>query len=93
MLISVPILKIVDPNKEYVVCTNACKEGIGGVLMYEGHIIYYESTKLKEHEKNYETHDLELESILHALNMWMDYLIGRRFEIRIDHMNLKCLFY
>lgn len=28
-----PILSISDPNKEYVVCTDACKEGLGGILM------------------------------------------------------------
>lgn len=26
------VLKIVDPNEDFVVCTNACKEGIGGIL-------------------------------------------------------------
>ena len=26
-------LKIVDPDKEFVVCTDACKRGLGGVLM------------------------------------------------------------
>jgi hypothetical protein len=31
------------------------------------HVVYYESIKLKEHEKNYATHDLELASIVHAL--------------------------
>ena len=30
------VLKIVDPDKEFVVCTNDCKEGLGGVLMEEG---------------------------------------------------------
>ena len=27
------ILSIVDPNKEYVVCIDASKEGVGGILM------------------------------------------------------------
>jgi hypothetical protein len=36
LLTSAPILKIADPNKDYVVCTNACKEGLGGVLSQEG---------------------------------------------------------
>jgi hypothetical protein len=37
--------------------------------MKNGHIIFYESRKLKEHGINYATHDLELEDILHALRM------------------------
>jgi hypothetical protein len=47
---------------------------------------------LKEHEKNYATHDLELEAIVHALNKWRNYLMGRRFELRTDHNSLKYLF-
>ena len=27
------VLKITDPDKEFVVCTNACKRGLGGVFM------------------------------------------------------------
>jgi hypothetical protein len=31
LLTSAPILKIADPNENFVVCTDACKEGLGGV--------------------------------------------------------------
>ena len=34
-LTNAPILKIVDPNQEFVVCTDACGEGLGGVLLQE----------------------------------------------------------
>jgi hypothetical protein len=44
------------------------------------------------HEKNYATHDLELVAIVHALRKWRHYLMGRRFELRIDHNGLKYLF-
>ena len=43
LLTTTPILKIVDPSKDFVVCTDASKEGLGGVLTQEGHVIYYES--------------------------------------------------
>jgi hypothetical protein len=32
LLTSAPILKIADPNEDFMVCTDACKEGLGGVL-------------------------------------------------------------
>ena len=67
LLTSALVLKFVDPDKYFVVCINACRQGIGGVLMQENHVICYESRKLKEHEKNYATHDLELDAIVHAL--------------------------
>ena len=34
--------------------------------MHDGHIIFYESRKLKEHDKNYVAHNLELAEIIHA---------------------------
>ena len=57
--------------------------------MQDNHVVCYESRKLKEHEKNYDTHDLELVAIVHALNMWRNYLMGRNIELRIDHRCLK----
>jgi hypothetical protein len=85
-------LRIADPNVDFVVCTYACKEGLGGVLSHNGFVICYESRKLKEYKKNYATHDLELAAIVHALRKWRHYLMGRRFELRIDHNSLKYLF-
>jgi hypothetical protein len=55
-------------------------------------MVCYESTKLKEHERNYATHDLELAAIMHALNMWRHYLMGKIFEWRKNHSGLKYLF-
>ena len=63
------ILEIVDPFKYFVICIDACNEGLGGVLLQENYVMAYESRKLKEHEKNYETHDLELDAIIQALKM------------------------
>jgi hypothetical protein len=79
-------LGIIDPNEDFIVCINACKEGLGGVLSQNGQVICYESRKLKEHERQCATHYLELAAIVHA------YLMRRRFELRIDHSGLKYLF-
>ena len=76
LLTNAPVLKVADPEKDFVVCTDACGQGLGGVLMQDNHVICYESRKLKEHEKNYATHDLELAAIVHALKMWRHYLMG-----------------
>ena len=67
LLTSASILNIVDPFKDFGVCMDACNEGLVLVLLWENYVMAYESRKLKEHEKNYATHDLELASIIHAL--------------------------
>ena len=62
------------------------------VLIQENYVVAYESRKLKEHEKNYATHDLELSAIIHALKMWWHYLIGRNFLLMLVNISLKYLF-
>ena len=80
-----------DHDGYFIVCTYAIKEVLGGVLMENDCTICYDSQKLKEHEKNYPAHDLELASIIHALNMWRHYLMGK-FLLKTDTMSLKYLF-
>lgn len=72
--------------------TNASGDGLGGVLMQEGRFVAYESRKIKQHEVNYAPHDLELAAIVHALQMWRHYLIGKPFELKMDHMGLRYIF-
>jgi hypothetical protein len=92
ILTSAPILKIVDPNEYFVVCIDACKEEIGGVLSQRDHVVCYGSRKLKENERNYATHDLDLAMIVHALKKWRHYIMGKKFELRTNHCGLKYLF-
>jgi hypothetical protein len=70
------ILKVPNMDNEVLVCTDASKEGLGGVLMQDGLVIAYISRKLRKHEDNYATHDLELLDIVYALRVWRHYLIG-----------------
>eukprot|EP00253_Pinus_taeda_P002642 PITA_02642 len=92
LLTTAPVLCVADPEKEYVVCTDASKEGVGGVLMQEGKVIAYESRKLKEHEQKYSAYDLELTVVIHALKMWRHYLVARKFLLMTDHHSLTSYF-
>jgi hypothetical protein len=85
-------LRISYPCAEFGVYTNACKEGLDGVLIQNGHVVCYESRKLKEYENIYSMCDLELAAIVHALNMWWHYIMGNKFALRIDHCALNYLF-
>jgi len=55
-------------------------------------VVCYESRKLNEHEQNYVIHDLELAVIIHTLEMWRHYILGRRFVMMSDHRGLRYLF-
>jgi hypothetical protein len=41
---------------------------------------------------NYPTHDLELAAVVHALKIWRNYLMGKRYELYTDHKSLKYIF-
>jgi hypothetical protein len=41
---------------------------------------------------NYSTHILDLATVVHALNIWRHYLMGKRCELYTDHKSLKYIF-
>jgi len=60
--------------------------------MQGGQVVAYASRQLKIHERNYPTHDLELEVVVFVLKVWRHYLYGSRFEVFSDHKSLRYLF-
>ena len=91
-LTSAPILTIPDGDEGFVIYSDASKMGLGAVLMQNGKVIAYASRQLKDYEKNYPTHDLELAAVVFALKIWRHYLYGVRCQIFTDHQSLKYFF-
>src|SRR4051812_5699768 len=60
--------------------------------MQDRKVIAYGSRKLKPHEVNYPTHDLELATVVFALKGWRHFLYGSRCELYTDHKSLKYFF-
>ncbi|GJU34834.1 putative reverse transcriptase domain-containing protein [Tanacetum coccineum] len=58
---SAPILAYLMEAKIFIAYCDASKKGLGAVLMQIEKVISYASRQLKIHEKNYTTHDLNLE--------------------------------
>ncbi|WMV45761.1 hypothetical protein MTR67_039146 [Solanum verrucosum] len=55
-------------------------------------VIAYASRKLKVHEKNYSTHDLELAAVVFALKIWRHYLYGVHVELFTDYKRPQYVF-
>ena len=91
-VVTAPILAITNSSEDFVSYSDASKNGIGCVLMQNGKVIAYASKQLKEYEKNYPTHDLELVAVVHALKIWRHYLMGAHCKIYTDHKSLKYFF-
>ena len=87
-----PILIIQEGEDDFVIYCDASGQGLGAVLMQHGRVIAFASCQLKDYEKNYSTHDLELDVVVLALKIWRHYLYGVRCDIYTDHKNLKCIF-
>jgi hypothetical protein len=73
----------------FCIYCEASGQGLGCVLMQDGHGVVYASWQLRKHEVHYLTHDLELATVVHALKIWRHYLMGKRCELYMDHKSLK----
>jgi hypothetical protein len=92
LLTIAPIPKVPCMDADFLVCTNASKEGLGGVLTQDERVIAYILRKLRRHEENYAMHDLELLAIVYSFKVWRHYLIGQKFELKTDHCELQHIF-
>nr|GEW98582.1 hypothetical protein [Tanacetum cinerariifolium] len=88
-LCSAPILALSKGSENFIVYCDASHKGLGAVLMQNEKVIAYASWKLKVHEKNYTTHDLELGDVVFALKMWRHYLYETRCTVFTDHKSLQ----
>nr|GEW06658.1 putative reverse transcriptase domain-containing protein [Tanacetum cinerariifolium] len=86
---SASILALPEGSEDFVVYCDASIKGLGAVLMQREKVIAYGSRKLKVHEKNYTTHDLELGAVVFALKIWRHYLYGTKCTMFIDQKSLQ----
>jgi len=91
-LTTTPILTLPSGSGGFVVYIDASNVGLGCVLMQNDKVIAYGSRQLKDHDKNYATHDLELATVVFALKMWRHYLYGEKFKVHSDHQSLQFYF-
>jgi hypothetical protein len=74
-LTTAPILVMPDMEKSFSIYCDASGQGLGCVLMLDGHMVAYASRQLRKHEAHYPTHDLELAAVVHALKIRRHYLM------------------
>ena len=68
-LVTAPMLTIPSGIGGFVIYSDASHKGHGCVLMQNGKVVAYDSCQLKNYEKNYPTHDLELAAVGFALKI------------------------
>src|SRR5256886_3628965 len=91
-LTTAPVLIIPQRGLGYTVCCDASLLGLGSVLEQLGRVVAFGSRQLKDHERNYPVHDLELAAVVFALKAWRHYLYGETFNVLSDHKSLSYIF-
>ena len=84
-----PILETPYFTKTFIVECDASGNGIGAMLMQEGHLIAFKSHPIKGKNLKNPIYEKEMLEILHSLKKWCPYLIGIHFKVKIDHDILK----
>ncbi|RVW90805.1 Retrovirus-related Pol polyprotein from transposon 17.6 [Vitis vinifera] len=80
-LTTAPVLTAPISGELFTIYCDTSIVGLGCVLMQQGKVVVYASRQLKQHERNYPAHDLELAAMMFALKTWRHYLYGEKFEM------------
>ncbi|GBG75356.1 hypothetical protein CBR_g19988 [Chara braunii] len=83
------VLKLPDPEKPFIITTDASQYGIGAVLAQQDgpklRPVEYMSKKMSSQKLAKSTYEKELYGVYKALTHWRHYLLGRFFILRTDH--------
>ena len=95
-LISYPILQCSDPNRPFIIHTDASDYAIGAVLAQKDddgkeHVVAYLSRSLSNHETKYTTTEKECLAVLWSIKKWHYYIADKSFSVFTDHAALKWL--
>lgn len=95
LLVNAPILQYPDPEKPYILTTDASEFALGAVLS-QGSVgndkpVAYASRTLNDAETRYSVTEKELLAIVWAVKHFRPYLYGKKFIIVTDHKPLAWL--
>ncbi|GBG85963.1 hypothetical protein CBR_g40776 [Chara braunii] len=87
------VLMVPDPQKPFIVTTDASQCGIGAMLAQQDEKklrpIEYMSKKMPSKKLAKSTYERELYALYNALVHWRHFLLGRFFYLRNNHQTLK----
>ena len=97
-LTSQPILRLPDPDKPFVLRTDASQQAIGAVLLQadqddpnELHPVAYASRKLNSAERAYATVEQECLALIWGIQKFQLYLYGKHFTLQCDNQPMMFL--
>ena len=96
-LITAPILAYPNPNRPYVITSDASRTGLGYILSQKDEngierVISYSGRALRKAEKNYSITELEALSVIAAFKQFHPYIYGNFVTLRTDHKALEYIY-
>ena len=91
------IICLPDPDRSFILETNASRVAIGAVLKQKfedtnlEHPVRYFSKSLASSVRNYAAYELELYAVVRAVKNFRMFLLGRKFLLRTNHEALRNL--
>lgn len=91
------VLTHYDPNKPIIVAGDACKDGIGGVIMHKfpdgsKRPVAHASRSLLQAEQNYSQPEKEALALIFCIKKFHKMIHGRQFTLLTDHQPLLTIF-
>ena len=95
-LVTAPLLCYPDFDKDFVLETDASKQGLGAILSqyqvdHKLHPVAYASRSISSTEANYAITDLETLAVVWAVTHFRYYLYGHKVTIITDHAAVKAI--
>ncbi|XP_069143422.1 uncharacterized protein [Solanum lycopersicum] len=85
------MLALLKCGKNYTIFCDTSRVGLGCVLKKVCQVIVYASRQLRDYEKNYPTHDLELAVVIFGLKLWRNYLYRVHVDVFTENKSLHYL--
>ena len=85
------VLKYYDPKLPVELQVDACKSGLGAVLVQDGSPIAYASRSLTETERKYTQIEKELLAVTFGCERFHQYIYAKRVMVETDHRPLTSI--
>jgi hypothetical protein len=72
-------------HQDIVLECDASEKGIGVVLMQDGKTLGFTRKRLSKRNLGQSIYGKEMLAILHVVDLWCPYLLGKHFQIKTNH--------
>lgn len=92
-LATAPVLSYYEKGKPIRLSVDASQNGVGAVIIQDGHPLAYSSRSLTETQQRYAQIEKEMLAIVHGCERFRDYLFGQpEVVVESDHKPLEIIF-